>query len=219
MKKHKKLNFYDRINIQAGLAKAESFSKIAKRLKCSPSTVSREVFKNSYYKEGNGFGKCKNLPKNHLCNGCSFHYTCTRTKKYYDFNVAQELSEEIKRKKGKFPKINLSKILEVDKIVREGVDLGQSLHHIYESNEKLKKICCERTLRRWICDGYLSVSPSELRNYVVYKREYALPKRGKDYNIEELAGRTMQDFREYVKENPELPIVQYDSVIGKKNDK
>lgn len=219
MNKHKKLDIYDRINIQAGLAKNESFSKIAKRIGCNVSTISREINKNSYYKDGYILGKCKKTTKNNLCNGCKYTGTCTRPKKYYDFNIAQNKASEIKHKKGSFPKIDFSKILYVDKVVKDGVESKQSLHHIYESDSKIKKICSERTIRRWIYEGYLSVKPYDLRRFVTFKHEYAYIKRYKTHIIEELAGRTMKDYKKYKGDNPDLPVVQYDSVIGLQSDK
>jgi IS30 family transposase len=49
-KKYKHLNLVKREKISQGLWAGENFTKIAKRLKCVPSTISREVWKNLNFK-------------------------------------------------------------------------------------------------------------------------------------------------------------------------
>ncbi len=53
------LDLSDRIAIEAGLCAGKSFKEIARRIRCNPSTVSREVLRNREYIHGSFF----------LCNG------------------------------------------------------------------------------------------------------------------------------------------------------
>ena len=120
------------------------------------------------------------------------------------------------------PKLNELVIKCIDDIVSNGVRLGQSLHHIYIANPELKQLCSERTIRRLCYNLHLSIKPHELKKYVVYKREYA-NKRPKEIiklrNQAKIVGRTFTDFLKYCYKHKKAVIVQFDSVIGCKNDK
>ena len=51
-------------------------------------------------------------------------------KRYYDYKFAQELSDKRKVDSRSQPKLDSNLIRLIDPIVQEGVNLGQSLHHI-----------------------------------------------------------------------------------------
>ena len=106
----------------------------------------------------------------------------------------------------------------MDSIVSEGVLKGQSLHHIYESDESLKAICCERTVRRYVYAGYLSAKAHQLPRYVRFKHKYDYSEK-KPVNVERMLGRTYSDYREWVGSHPDANLWQYDSVEGKAADK
>lgn len=187
------------------------------RLNVSKSTISRELKINVKIVYGNG--PCKSSKKLPVCNTCRKKGYCFLTKKYYDYIFAQDLSDKRRCDSRSRPKLREESIRIIDAIVKDGVDRGQSLHHIYVSNPLMQEICCEKTVRRLIYRGNLSTRPHELRRYVTYKREYKKTKaelRVRD--IRALIGRTFKDFIAVKTANKHLNIVQYDSVIGKIND-
>ena len=166
--------------------------------------------------------KCPKLNKYpYVCNGCSFSEHCHRNKRYYNCTKAETLSRENRITTRKRKRINEGNITIINEIVTPLVKKGQSLHHIYETNNKLKSICSERTIRRLVYDGYLDVTASFLPRYVRFRhnsKEYLI-KRTKVSNIERMLGRTYTDYSKYLKGHPDLSAVQYDSVIGKATDK
>ena len=166
--------------------------------------------------------KCPKLIKYpYVCNGCLFSEHCHRNKRYYNCTKAETLSRENRITTRKRKRIDESNIDRINEIVTPLVKKGQSLHHIYETNNKLKLICSERTIRRLIYDGYLDVTASFLPRYVRFRhnsKEYLI-QRSKVSNIERMLGRTYTDYSKYLKSHPGLSAVQYDSVLGKKSDK
>lgn len=68
-------------------------------------------------------------------------------------------------------------VARIDSGVSEGAAKGQSLHHIFESDASLKAICCERTARRHVYAGYLSVKAHQLPRYVRFSHKYGYSER------------------------------------------
>ena len=243
----------DRINIQAGLEKQVSLTRMINIIKKNRSTIYRELHQYSYKKgsgkklcllckkrdfcEENGVYigmrsgyncdnfemiKCRKLSRfPYVCNGCAHLKSCPYDKIYYDCTKAHTMSLRnriLTRKQRRIPK---EKIQEINQIVSPLIQKGQSIHHIFVTSPTLKTICCERTIRRLIYDDYLDIKPADLRRYARFRHiqnKYKIRKT-KISNLERLAERTYSDFLKYVRSNPNLSIVQFDSVIGKTTDK
>lgn len=234
----------DRINLQAGISKGLSLRKIAKTLGKSRSTIYREITNNCYYKDcRHTCSHCKlnckdksSYYKNnqcqlfiayecehwkkfpYTCNGCKESSICKHRKRYYDCVEAHSISKQNRIEPRTYKKISESDLKEIDLIVSTGVKLGQSLHHIYVNNPTLKKICCERTIRRYIYHGYLSVKAHQLPRYVRFSHKYNYNKK-RIINVERMLERTFSDYKKYVDEHNKENIWQYDSVEGKTSDK
>ena len=239
-----RLDQNDRINLQAGIAKGYSLKFIAEQLKKSRSTIYREIINNCTYKDCRHTcshcqlnckdktskfknGQCqifvafqcehwKSFP--YTCNNCKESQFCTNRKRYYD--CIQANAESVKKRKEPriYRNINNEDLSVINSIVTDGVKKGQSLHHIFVSNSNLQKICCERTIRRYVYRGYLSVKAHELSRYVRYVKKYAYKER-KIVNVERMFGRTFSDYKKYVESHMDENIWQYDSVEGKITDK
>lgn len=219
MKKTKaRLDIEDRMQIQACLTAAMSRAKIAFAVGCALSTITREIDRNAVRKPG------KNIPcsnrKSGVCNKCKKIYYCNIEKIYYDYKVAEEKNKKRGSSSRSKSKLSDDDIKRIDEVVSDGVSKGQSLHHIYVSNPFLKDICSERTIRRLVDKGRLSVKSHQLRMYVRYKHDYKKEKKDlylKD--ISALVGRTYKNYLKYADSHPKENIVQYDSLIGKRTDK
>lgn len=220
-KSHNKLCIEDRMTIQGCIHDNLNITQISIIVGVNKSTISRELVNHSYIKEGFKVLNCAHLNKCNLCNGCGYSGLCHKEKHYYDFKIAQQQADNLKRVTRSKPKLSESEIAIIDEVVYEGVKNGLSLHHIYVSDERLQLICCELTIRRLVYRGNLRIRPHQLRKYVVYKREYK--KEDKQFNVRDiriLIGRTFKDFLKFVNKKRKKPdVVEYDSVIGKINDK
>ena len=240
----KRLNHDDRINLQAGIAKGYSLKRIAEILGKSRSTIYREIINNCYYKDCRHTcnhcqlnckdrqshyknGQCqkfiayqcvywKMFP--YTCNECKETQYCTHRKRYYDCVIAHDSSKRKRKESRTFKGLTVDDLKEIDPIITSGVKLGQSLHHIYVNSLILQKKCCERTLRRYIYRGYLSIKAHQLPRYVRYSHKYDYEKK-KIVNVERMLGRTFSDYKKCVEDYPNYNVWQYDSVEGKIDDK
>jgi IS30 family transposase len=215
----RRLTIEDRMIIQACLHDSRNLAQIATRLNVSKSTISREISKFSYVKLGY---KCSCAKKSRLdlCNGCQYSGSCLKEKRFYNFKTAEEKSSNLRSSPRSKSKLPIDDIKVIDAMVTDGVRLGQSLHHIYASNPSLSSICGERTIRRLVYRGNLSIKPHELRRYVTYKHSYKKsPKELQLRDIRVLIGRTFKDYKRKVLSNKRSNVVQYDSVIGCISDK
>ena len=157
-------------------------------------------------------GLCKRLLHSpYTCNSCSQKIHCRQTKYYYkalpSFNAYKTVLSESRQG------INLSEIelCNLDKIVSPLVKQGQSISHIHRTHD----ISCTRaTLYNYLAKNYFSVGPLDLPRKVRLKkrkRAATTPKETKPRN-----GRTYEDFKKYTEDNPDLPVVEMDTVEGQK---
>lgn len=156
-----------------------------------------------------------------VCNSCENKKKCNREKRYYDCINAENRSRGNRvgtRKHKRIPKYDIETINE---IVSPLIFKGQSIHHIYETNPILKTICCERTIRRLIYDRYLEAKAHDLVRYsrFSHKTKRLVHDDRSLKNIERLFKRTYTDLQKYLKNHPDTRVVQFDSVIGKREDK
>ncbi|MFA5236100.1 MAG: IS30 family transposase [Bacilli bacterium] len=218
-KAYHRLDGEDRMVIQACLHDHRTLEQIAMRLKVSKSTVSRELNRNVIKEKKSGY-ECADIHRLIVCNTCCKKYYCQADKRYYDYRQAQQMSRSRNSIARSATKLHPSSLTLVDEIVSEGVRLGQSLHHIYISNPILAKTCSERTIRRLVYRGHLSIRPHHLHRYVRYNRTYEKsPDQLQLRDIRALIGRTYKEYLRYCQSHKRLTIVQYDSVIGKRDDK
>ena len=162
-------------------------------------------------------GLCKRLEyAPFTCNGCKDKYgmICKLTKYYYkalpSFNKYKTVLSEARQG------INMSEIelCNLDKIISPLVKQGQSISHIHKTHDIS---CTKATLYNYLARNCFSVCNLDLpRKVRLKKRKKAksTPKETKPRN-----GRTYEDFKKFIEDNPELPIVEMDTVEGKKGGK
>ena len=156
-----------------------------------------------------------------VCNSCENKKKCNREKRYYDCINAENRSLGNRIGTRKHKRISKENIETINEIVSPLIFKGQSIHHIYETNPILKTICCERTIRRLIYDRYLEAKAHDLVRYsrFSHKTKHLVHDDRSLKNIERLFKRTYTDLQRYLKNHPEARVVQFDSVIGKREDK
>lgn len=190
MKEKKRIGHDDRINLQAAIAKKWTLAQTARLLRKSRSTVYREILNNAVVKDcRHTCSHCrKSCPQSqrppfqrgrcplfeacecerwrswpYCCNGCPESRYCAERKRYYDCVDADSLSTRKRHEPRVYKGISDEDVAKMDAAVSEGVLNGQSLHHIWESDAELRGICCERTVRRYVYAGYLSVNAISCR--------------------------------------------------------
>lgn len=144
-----------------------------------------------------------------VCNGCSQKYGCKLTKYYYkslsSFKLYKTNLSEARQG------INMTELElnNLDRIISPLIKQGQSISHIYKTHD----IPCSRsTLYKYIDNNCFSVGSIDLPRKVRLKKRKQRKAETKDTTAR--TNRTYEDFTKYIEQNPELPIVEMDTVEG-----
>ena len=214
-KKNKHMTLEDRIEIQECLYKGMSFKDIAARISKDPTTVSKEVklhsrsYTNSYVKTDEVCPKLMRAP--FVCNSCEKrgYASCKYVRRKYIAKEAQKEYELVLSESREGIPLNKSEFYETESTISSAVKAGQHIYHAIHANELPVS---KSTVYRHIAKGYYSISPLDLPRAVKFKprkekaREY-VPKGVK-------IGRSFEDFSLFLQENPFIPYVEMDTVIG-----
>jgi IS30 family transposase len=110
-----------------------------------------------------------------------------------------------------------SEFAELDGIISPLVKRGQSLAHICASHANEIPVT-ERTVYNYFEQNLFTAINLDLPRKVRYKKRTShKTNEPRDYAVRE--GRTYEDFQKHIAENPELPIVEMDTVEGRKGGK
>ena len=247
MKKH--LSLSERFDIENGLSTRKSFKEIARSLGKDCTTISREIRNHYVVKNTGGIGRqfnnciyrstCPNRGKNcnlnnctefkeqkcnllnkppYVCNGCKLKNQCTLTKHFYDAAYANNeyLSNLSEVRSGVM--IYQNEIDNLNSILTPLIcEQNQSIHQVIINN-KNKIMFSDKTIYKYIDLGILNVRNIDLPRKVRFRNR---TKATTVYKIDKkcLENRTYEDFINYIKEHPDTPIVEMDSVEGKKGGK
>ena len=247
MKKH--LSLSERFDIENGLSTRKSFKEISRSLGKDCTTISREIRNHYVVKNTGGIGRqfnnciyrstCPNRGKNcnlnnctefkeqkcnllnkppYVCNGCKLKNQCTLTKHFYDAAYANNeyLSNLSEVRSGVM--IYQNEIDNLNSILTPLIcEQNQSIHQVIINN-KNKIMFSDKTIYKYIDLGILNVRNIDLPRKVRFRNR---TKATTVYKIDKkcLENRTYEDFLNYIKEHPDTPIVEMDSVEGKKGGK
>lgn len=160
---------------------------------------------------------CSKLSKPpYVCNGCTERQSCKLERHLYDAKFAQEEYESVRSECRQGYAITPGEAERIDIIVSPLVKQGQSLHQICANNTD-EIMLAERTLYNYVDAGIFSVGNIDLPRKVRYKVRKKKPSVCVDRNCH--LGRTYKDFLEYTGVNPDVPVVEIDSVEGRKSGK
>lgn len=159
----------------------------------------------------------KLLKPPYVCNACNCYPQCRKIKYVYLASNAQKNYENslISCREG----INTSeeKLQKIDQLISPLIQQGQSIKLIY-ANHKEEIGCSIRCLYNYIDMGLFSVKNIDLPRRVKYKvRNKNNNKTKKDYSYR--IGRTYDDFQKFLIDNPNINVVEMDTVEGIKGGK
>ena len=247
MSKH--LSLDERMDIEKYLTQNKSFKEIGRLVNKNCTTISKEIknhyvtkntgcvgrkFNNCIYRAtcpNRGklctLGNCSEFKEEkcpllnkppYVCNGCKNKTHCTLTKHFYDsiysYNEYSDILSEVR--KGVL--IDQSEIDYLNEILVPLIkDKGQSIHQAVVNN-KNKIMCSEKTIYKLIDLGLLKVKNIDLPRKIRFRNR---KKKTTVYKVDKhcLEGRRYEDFLAYMKQHPDTPVVQMDSVEGKKGGK
>ena len=153
----------------------------------------------------------------YVCNACNSYHQCRKFKYVYLASEAQKKYEAtlVSSREG----INISEndLQKLDNLISPLIKQGQSIKLIY-ANHKAEIGCSIRCLYNYIELGLLSIKNIDLPRKVRYKvRKQKQNKTKKDYSYR--IGRTYEDFLKFLATNPNINVVEMDTVEGIKGGK
>lgn len=161
--------------------------------------------------------RCPRLSKPpYVCNGCSERNRCTLQKCLYDPVLAQEEYRATLSESREGIALSEDDIRHLDGLISPLLFKGQSFHHIY-TNNKDSIMVSERSLYRLVDYNLFKARNIDLPRKIRYSKR----KQKKHHKVDKKCrtGRTYQDFKKFIEENPDTPITELDSVEGTKGGK
>ena len=239
----------DRMTIENNLNKNIPLKQIGRNINKHCSSISREIRNHYIIKNtgavGRAFNNClfrKTCPnrgsncnlKNcsefkeeicpllnkapYVCNGCKKRTQCTLSKRFYDSIYAQEEYIDCLTESRSGVVIDQEEINRLNNILTPLIkEQGQSIHHAIINN-KNKIMHSENKIYKLIDLGLLNVKNIDLPRKVRFRQR---TKKVTVYKIDKncLENRSYKDYENYMNENPDTPVVEMDTVEGKKGDK
>ena len=149
-----------------------------------------------------------------VCNHCARQRTCNKEKAYYIAQNADQSSQELLVSCRQGINQAPADIAMLDTLISPLLAQGQSLAHIYAFHGP-EIPCSRKTLYNYIDQGVFTAKNIDLRRKVRYKCK---PRKtgtrvslaAKEFRI----GRTYEDFQKFIQENPDIPVVELDTVEG-----
>lgn len=255
----KHLTLDDRIRIETLIEQGANFSRIAKELEKSSSTISKEIRRHRFlvphyhdssnrrrsecvfYEDCNVQGLCGNnacsslcsrcrsrrctlycssfqgklcdrlLKPPYVCNACPRLRACSHDFYFYRARHAQESYHNTRKETRSGINQTPESLEQLDRLISPLLKQGQPLSHIYMTHPQ-EIACSLKTLYNYIDQGLFSAINLDLPRKVRYKprKKQSLEKEIPGYR----EGRTYEHFKELLKENPELNVVEMDVVEG-----
>ena len=160
---------------------------------------------------------CPKLSKPpYVCSDCKDRQRCTLRKYEYQPNLADQAYRETLSESRKGLAIDPLELERIDKVVSPLIKNGQSIHHVFMNNAD-ELMVSEKTAYNYLNAGLFDADKMDCPRIVRMRPRRSTPKLKIDRHCYE--GRTYEDFMRFIADNPDVPVVQMDSVIGNKSGK
>ena len=226
------LSYEDRKNIEDGLNENKSISEIAKSLNRNHSSILREIDRNKVYTKPNNYGysqttdpknlykyqPCERLQKTpYVCNGCKSRSGCRRERYTYYARKADDTYHEVKSESRKGINLTEEDIYNINITLTPLIKKGQTINHLYINHPDILDFS-KASFYNYVNKGVFEFKTIDFPRIVKYKKRKNSNKRRTRKEREILINRKYKDFIEYTSNNPELNIVEMDTVEGLKDE-
>lgn len=150
-----------------------------------------------------------------VCNSCTKKSNCRVDKYYYKSITANRRYKSLLVSSREGINITENQLQLLDETIIPLVHQGQSVYQIVSNHEEIP--CSVRTIYSYIERQILSVRNLDLARKVKYK-----PRKVKRQELKEPSwceGRTYADFLVFLAENPDLNVIEMDTVVGCQSSK
>ena len=161
--------------------------------------------------------KCPALSRPpYVCNGCPDRVKCTLEKRFYDARAADSSYNRLLSESRSGISLSEEEVRCLDELVTPLIRKKQSPHHICATNRD-EIMVSERTVYRYIDACILSAMNLDLQRKV----RFSARKKTVNVKVDKKCriGRTLADLAVYMEEHPGTPVVELDTVEGKKGGK
>jgi len=152
----------------------------------------------------------------YVCNACPTIDKCTLLKTFYDAEKAHLKSHEVISGSRSGLSTSEEEIRRLNRIISPLVKQGHSIHEIYVTHQD-ELMCSEKTIYNYIDDCLFDVRNIDLPRKVRFRARRKKPEFKVDKSCR--TGRSYNDFQAFMEKNPDIAVVQMDSVIGTKGGK
>lgn len=225
MTNYSHLSYEDRKNIEDGLNQNKSINQIAIELCRSHSTILREIDRNKKYSEPSTWNNykinnsdldlsCQRLNHSpYVCNGCKSRSGCRKIRWTYYARESQKSYEELIKSCRQGVNLTLEEIHTINETITPLIKKGQTINHLYINHPDILNFS-KSTFYRYIKDGVFEFGPLDLPRIVKYKKRKKSSQRRTRKEREILINRKYTDFIDFISDNPDLNIVEMDTVEG-----
>ena len=227
MTKYCHLSYEDRKNIEDGLNSKKSINRIAKEINKSHSTILREIDRNKVYYKPSNWNNCYNdkckdysckklLKSPHVCNGCKSRSGCRKERFTYYARKADDSYKELISSCRQGINLTEEEIFNINKIISPLVKKGQTTNHLYINHPEVLNFS-KVSFYNYVNNGVFEFGPLDFPRIVKHKKRKNKKRRTRQER-EILIDRKYEDFIEYISKNPNLNIVEMDTVEGLQSD-
>ena len=160
---------------------------------------------------------CQRLKKPpYICDNCIRRMRCKLERHLYIAKNAQDEYEAMRSESRQGISVSAEELNRIDQIVSPLIKQRQSIHMICV-NHADEIMLDEKTIYNYIDAGLLSVRNIDLPRKVRYRKR---PKK-KTVKVDKACfrGRSYEDFQNHLAADPDVPVVEMDSVIGSQGGK
>ena len=223
------LSYEDRKNIEDGLNDNKSINQIAKEICRSHSTILREIDRNKVYFQPKQYGtyknnnydrdiSCERLSKSpYVCNGCKSRSGCRKERWTYYARNANDSYKEVKSEARKGINLTPEEVYNINITLAPLIKKGQTINHLYINHPDILDFS-KPSFYNYVNNGVFEFGPLDFPRIVKYKKRKNSNKRRTRKEREILIGRTHDEFIKYISNNPDLNIVEMDTVEGLKEE-
>ncbi len=147
----------------------------------------------------------------YVCNGCKERRKCTLEKWFYTARLAQKEYEYVLKDFREGINMDKEEFSSLIKTVKSGLDKGQSLYHIHQAN-KNSIMCSSRSLYNYVNLEDSGITKLDMPRQARFKKRKQKKILKLDRKCRE--GRTLDDFKIFLEENPGISIAEMDTIIG-----
>lgn len=153
----------------------------------------------------------------YVCNGCKDEPRCVLRKQYYLNRPAQRQYCDVLVQTRRGANVTENELLGLDALISPLIKNGQSIHHVLANNPDRFDLH-EKTVYRYVAGGLLAAKNGDMPRVCMLKPR---ARKSVEHKIDTRCriGRSYADHLAFVAAAPDVPVVEMDTVVGRRGGK